>query len=365
MVSILIFGFLLGAVRFFRMRTATNLLSCVKIIGDPNNDHRNDDIFENSVAFASVIILFLLVWLLFDDQFTFGQGYITQQFGLIVPDDKGLDNIGFSPNNALGVVAGICMGEGVRNIAHLFEPAFEGAIASDMKHRSAWSALDTTTQAAAETCAMIYDLNDRTSRIVLAAFSSIFQLRDEQKSAVTVLFDAEMHSSKRLPVILKPLRTEISKGSAAAVLFFEQIVKTGVASGHVGPQYIDRLKMLARALGISSHHAQATLDANGFTAARQQQSQPQYQHRSSHTYQSHEYEQPSQSARPLNNTEKNLAVLGLHKGASKKEIKASYRRMAKKYHPDILKSKNLSEAQMVAATQTMLQINAAYEWLEN
>jgi len=38
--------------------------------------------------------------------------------------------------------------------------------------------------------------------------------------------------------------------------------------------------------------------------------------------------------------------------------------MAKKYHPDLLKSKNLNEAQMADAAKTMLEINAAYEWLE-
>ena len=48
-------------------------------------------------------------------------------------------------------------------------------------------------------------------------------------------------------------------------------------------------------------------------------------------------------------------VLGVDKNASSSEIKKAYRKLAKKYHPDINKDPN--------ATEMFTKINEAYEFL--
>ena len=48
-------------------------------------------------------------------------------------------------------------------------------------------------------------------------------------------------------------------------------------------------------------------------------------------------------------------VLGVKKGATENEIKSAYRKLAKKYHPDINKEEG--------ATEKFQQINDAYEFL--
>lgn len=51
-------------------------------------------------------------------------------------------------------------------------------------------------------------------------------------------------------------------------------------------------------------------------------------------------------------------VLGLEPGASDEEVKRAYRRLAKKYHPDV----NPNDAE---AARKMQEINAAYEQIKN
>ena len=51
-------------------------------------------------------------------------------------------------------------------------------------------------------------------------------------------------------------------------------------------------------------------------------------------------------------------VLGVSRDASDEEIKTAYRRLAKKYHPDL----NPGDAE---AARKMQQVNAAYDQIKN
>jgi hypothetical protein len=55
------------------------------------------------------------------------------------------------------------------------------------------------------------------------------------------------------------------------------------------------------------------------------------------------------------------AILGLPPTASRDEIRAAYRRLARRHHPDV----NPSQEDDVAATELMRRLNAAYEVLNN
>ncbi|WP_284467044.1 DnaJ domain-containing protein [Campylobacter sp. 2018MI13] len=57
-------------------------------------------------------------------------------------------------------------------------------------------------------------------------------------------------------------------------------------------------------------------------------------------------------------------VLELSPNASLVEVKAAYRRLAKKYHPDVLNTKNLSESELRAGIEKFHEINEAYEILK-
>ena len=55
-------------------------------------------------------------------------------------------------------------------------------------------------------------------------------------------------------------------------------------------------------------------------------------------------------------------VLGLSPGASDEEVKAAYRKLAKKYHPDTLPA-NASEEEREEVTARFRSIHEAYEFM--
>ena len=56
-------------------------------------------------------------------------------------------------------------------------------------------------------------------------------------------------------------------------------------------------------------------------------------------------------------------VLGVMRGASDSEIKKRWHQLINEYHPDKVQASGGSEAEVVASTQKMAEINAAYEAL--
>lgn len=54
----------------------------------------------------------------------------------------------------------------------------------------------------------------------------------------------------------------------------------------------------------------------------------------------------------------------LDQDATADEIKSAYRKLARKYHPDVLASKGLGDAELDEAMKRMQEINAAHDWLK-
>ena len=59
------------------------------------------------------------------------------------------------------------------------------------------------------------------------------------------------------------------------------------------------------------------------------------------------------------------AVLGVHEGMSFKEIKTAYQRKRKEFHPDTLLSKGLPEELLDKAKDKFIEIQSAFEEIEN
>lgn len=74
-------------------------------------------------------------------------------------------------------------------------------------------------------------------------------------------------------------------------------------------------------------------------------------------------QQKPYTAAPIDDARMHLNVLGLEGKPPFKTVKSAYRKLARKFHPDTLMSKNLSAAQMKKSESRMKQINSAYDWL--
>ena len=65
------------------------------------------------------------------------------------------------------------------------------------------------------------------------------------------------------------------------------------------------------------------------------------------------------------NIARNLRILGLETGVGISDIKAAYRVLVKKHHPDLLRAQGLPLDDIEDAEQILRVINEAYEWLES
>ena len=74
-------------------------------------------------------------------------------------------------------------------------------------------------------------------------------------------------------------------------------------------------------------------------------------------------ERPEPPASPPSERELYLRALGLTKPVSKAQLKKTYRKLAKTYHPDQFAAAHHSSIDREKAAEKMLAINEAYDWL--
>ena len=58
-------------------------------------------------------------------------------------------------------------------------------------------------------------------------------------------------------------------------------------------------------------------------------------------------------------------IMGLNPSATDEEVRAAYRDLSFKHHPDMIRAQGYGEAKIKAATRKMAEINAAYDVIMN
>lgn len=142
-------------------------------------------------------------------------------------------------------------------------------------------------------------------------------------------------------------------------LFLEIQIQMAFSDGHLAEQEKQLLQQVSRLLGLSSRHFQFLL--NRYQAEFQFRKQQSHQS----SYQSEQQSDYKHKATPPSlNRDNALAVLGLTKNASEKDIKLAYRKLMSQHHPDKLVSQGLPPHMMEIAKQKSQDIQSAYEFLK-
>jgi DnaJ like chaperone protein len=179
------------------------------------------------------------------------------------------------------------------------------------------------------------------TRREIATIRRFFQLHlnycQSQLMWVRDLIKEATHSTAELEGLLADFRSRFAY--EPRLLLLDLIYQVLFSNDEVKRSELELVRQIARYLGISPFD-QRVAEAK-FTGARRPEAGR---------------ESPSEKER------KSLELLGLEKGADFEEIKASYRRLSMKHHPD--KVRHLGEEFRKVAEEKMKDLNEAYEFLE-
>jgi DnaJ-domain-containing protein 1 len=347
------------------MRTLANIYDCMSVAGDTTNDHTNNDILDNLIAFVSIIIIGLILLALYDSSFSFSHEYFSSKLGLIVEETPNTNKSIFTNLNAAGLLGGICTGELGRLILEKYKSPLQDLYFGRFDTARPETPHQINFTAAADICTLLMDIDLRTIKMVEVAIGTEFRLNPLDREFVAGKLKQGRNGLGSHPAILRPINKLYGKNSAGGRAFFERLVRVCMTAGFRNDKTADRLKLVASNLGISQIEAAEILRRLQFTVEdARQRTYSEYRGTgnrgsSSHTSSSAQTQQTGAASTRAHH----LTILGLRGDASNKKVKSAYRKFAKIYHPDVLQSKNLTPLEMQAASAKMAEINMAYDWL--
>ncbi|MEQ3514910.1 co-chaperone DjlA [Pseudoalteromonas sp. BZB3] len=208
--------------------------------------------------------------------------------------------------------------------------------------------------------------NGRVSEIHIkaaTAFMDEMGLHGEERKEAQNAFRSGKSSEFSLKESIRDVKEVFGRRYDLLQLFLEIQIQMAFSDGHLAEQEKQLLQQVSRLLGLSSRHFQFLL--NRYQAEFQFRKHRSQQHSHQSSYQSEQQsDYRHKAATPSLNRDNALAVLGLTKNASEKDIKRAYRKLMSQHHPDKLVSQGLPPHMMEIAKQKSQDIQSAYEFLK-
>lgn len=181
----------------------------------------------------------------------------------------------------------------------------------------------------------------------LQKLKEFFGLSSESFPEAAEIYNSQLHSPMSAEQILAPFAACFEDADELKETFLFGMATLVMADGVVHSKEVELLHEVVRILGIASAEARRIFEAAGigFSGQRSEGAGRSY-------------------AGPLNRS-KAFSTLGLAETASEEDIRSAYRTLVRRYHPDVLRSQKLPEAEIQRAELLIRRINEAYGLLKS
>ncbi len=167
----------------------------------------------------------------------------------------------------------------------------------------------------------------------LDELSGYYSNQAKAREILQRIFDEEQRGHENLDLIARELYKYVKNDENKKQKIVEFLLNLSFIDRHLSATEEDTIRKIAAYLGLDAQKFNALF--NSFAA----------------------YYQSSGSA----SAQDPYKILGLSADASAADLKARYKELVKKYHPDLLRGQGLGEAYIKEATEKLQEINAAYE----
>jgi len=173
--------------------------------------------------------------------------------------------------------------------------------------------------------------------IMFNDISSIFPEPQKTKEILKRIFNEQKDRKDNIETIAYSLASLIKRDKQKQQQFMTFLIQLAFVDGEVSKQEEDILQTIATSLEFDPKIYHAIFD---------------------------KFEEMMKNIMPQNTLEDAYAILGVKPEDDMQTIKKAYRKLVRKYHPDIIKSQGKDENYIKEATQKTQEINQAYEMIK-
>ena len=173
--------------------------------------------------------------------------------------------------------------------------------------------------------------------IMFDDISAVFPEPQKTKDILKDIFSEEKDKSNNTQQIAHTLAQSIRRDKSKQQQFMGFLIQLAFIDGTVTQSEEDVLQTIAQALEFDPDMYHSIFD---------------------------QFEKMMQNVKPKASLDDAYALLGVNENDDMKTIKKAYKKLVRKYHPDIIASQGKSEAYMQEATAKTQEINQAYEIIE-
>jgi len=170
--------------------------------------------------------------------------------------------------------------------------------------------------------------------IMFDDISAIFPDKDKTRTLLKEIFSEEKNRLDDTKDVAKALNTALGRSKLKRKQFMSFLIQLALVDGHISSDENILLQEIAFELNINSAEYNAIISS---------------------------FETRMQNNKPSISLAEACKILGVNESDDMSTIKKTYRKLVRKYHPDIIKSQDKGDAYMEEATAKTQEINQAYE----